>query len=358
MSAEKVFFPAASDAEGLAVADASSTAQLLSQHRVQVSIRGQRFETAFPTAVAYCLAFHYFFHLPLAEDGITAGEQSALSLPLSASASPPVWVWQLAVDAAESGRPRDLTAAQLEAVSAVCLRHYHRRVMPALEARMRQLLRIEERGGAEERWAALPPLPAPVSVEFVPSHTQWCFQFLRRPPDDEVEQHKRRLESTKAPAGPGLANVTEEEVLGDPFLLLQPDFAGVLFVFVRRLHAGRDPSFPVRWAELDYTQQVRLAQLVRALGVVPLANDYVLPTAAAAASPTAAGEEEGGGGAPATMLEKAAEYARIVEEQQQQPAVVVDRMQGALDDEMLPPPSQGCYKCGLAGHDAMDCPYS
>lgn len=97
----------------------------------------------------------------------------------------------------------------------------------------------------------------------------------------------------------------------DPWLQLQPELAGVLWVFLRRLARELEPSktlssvekgeketvtspsfptppvFPLRWAELNFPQKVAVGALVQVLGVISLAPlismaiTAILPTVSA-----------------------------------------------------------------------------
>lgn len=315
---------------------------LLAGQRVQLSVRGRRFEMAAPVAAAYCLSVFYFFSLPMETARWTPEECSAL-----------------VGDSADAGALTPLTLVQrlgggagegsvAAALGAVLRRHFALCAQPTVEADLRGERLRDAIGGYGGSWDLLPAaVVLPETVEWRPAESLWVVAFARRLPGG-------------APPTPA---ATEEDPSNNPFALLQADYVGVVVVYLRRLHAaetrgGAAPSFPVRWAELSLDQQVALGQVVRALGVVPLLSSFLLPTAPASTSlyvgPAAAKrrEEAAAAGTAASLVERARRFAA---ESTLAGAAVADG--GDDDDDGLPPPALGCSRCGTATHMDADCPH-
>ena len=146
---------------------------------------------------------------------------------------------------------------------------------------------------------------------------------------------------------------------------LQPEFAGALFVYMRKLYAAgfgvplakersisdvtrqealdKGVRWASRWQEMGYEQQRGLSAVINAFGLEVLRREgFGTPSAEPAASVAAAEEENAEvDGAAAMALQYAANKQR----------------EAIMGDDLLEMPSQGCAKCGTSGHETSACPY-
>lgn len=371
------------------------------QHRVQFTIRGRRYETMMDVAVTYCLTFFAFFRCPLRGGAKSVGEVAA------------------AAAAAES------TAAALhdELSSEALLRHYTETVEPVLRAFLRGSCTAAATGSdgvgvTSARTAAScetgtatpaftpPPLPRPRAIAYDAAAHLWKFEFPPRLSEEAEAAERLRRQQLAAASEAGVSatpgsvakHITSDEINASPFLLLQNDYMGLLLVYLRRCAKVRAearsaapapagsavyPTLPIRWAEMSYDEQVSFLQLLRTFGVVPLAAQYAAPSAsirtsqfvgAEAAQVAAAAKAEGDAcslrvKAEAFMRQQLREQEQEKERQQQQHQhqvkVAADKGEAhktskpavQYDFEDLVLPAKGCARCGMSGHSTEECPY-
>ncbi|KAK7197379.1 hypothetical protein NESM_000685600 [Novymonas esmeraldas] len=337
-------------------------------HRVQVSIRGRRYETAMDVAATYCLSFFLFFHTPFDGDG----------------------------EAAAAGPLRTVGDAASDVTDADLMRHYTRRVEPALRLFLdANVAAPGEDGATTRRSVALPPLQRPVRVSYDAATHVWRFEFAARLTAAEEEAERvRRHGAGDAAAAAGAAVVPSDDVNNSPFLLLQSDYMGVLLVYLRRcatVRARREaaqghpdatpyPTLPIRWAEMHYDEQVSLVQLLRCFGVVPLVRTYAWPTAPLSTSlymgaeAAAAAAKAKADGDACSIVARAAKFAELQQQQQQQEQEGAKNADSDVapansikvrhtntddddDDDGVVLPAKGCARCGIAGHATEECTY-
>jgi hypothetical protein len=325
------------------------------QHRVQFSLRGRRFETTMSVAITYCLSFYVFFHWPF-DGSTTVG------------------------DVAETADPQKAPAALAEEA---LLAHYVATVEPVLLFFLQQQQRAvtatapTPASTAHDAADITPPaLPRPQRISYDASAHLWKFEFPPRLSVEAEEQERRRRQMLAgADAEP---HITSDEINASPFLLLQYDFMGMLLVYLRRCAKARTeaspapyPVLPIRWAEMNFDEQVSFVQLLRTFGVVPLIAQYPQPTAplstsqfvgADAARVAAAAKAEG---EACSLRVRAEEFIRHQQQHQQQQDerhtkddaenTVRASRHGDMEDLVLP--SKGCARCGMSGHTAEECPY-
>lgn len=341
---------------GLAHTPLPLPAAVASTHRVQVAIRGRRYETAMDVALTYCLALFVFFRWPF-----------ALSISAETRETGDCTVGDAVLAAPD-------TAAE-EVTEAALLEHYTRVVEPVLQTFVEQCAapsaeRLEEKNAAAAALALLPALPRPVRISHDHTTHTWKFEYAARlSPAEEAAERARRG-----------AGATAEELNGSPYLLLQCEYMGVLLVYLRRcakVHAEQHataapyPALPIRWAEMSFDEQASFVMLLRALGVVSLAGVYACPTAApstslyiGAGSAAAAAAARAEGDA-CSLLRRAAEFAQLQPQPQQRCAPPqtppapprTTRQAEAGDMDGLELPAKGCARCGMAGHATAECRY-
>lgn len=341
------------------------------QHRVQFSIRGCRYETTMDTALAYCLSFYVFFHWPF-EGGKTVG------------------------DVAVAEKAQTSTNALTEEA---LLDHYVKYVEPALLA-FSQLQEQQCKAASTEVHSSLqenddcvastsaaaataaavtgvvlPPLPRPQCISYDALGHVWKFVFPPRlTPEAEAQERRRRGRKSASNAAGGTAeeHVTSDAINASSFLLLQNEFMGVLLVYLRRCAKARAegkttaadyPVLPIRWKEMNYDEQMSFVQLLRTFGVVSLAGQYVRPTAALSSSQCV-----GADAARVAADAKAEALVRLQQQQQQQSGSAMQATESQTTDK--PPkksceddfddvvlPAEGCARCGISGHAMEECPY-
>ncbi|CCW64599.1 unnamed protein product [Phytomonas sp. EM1] len=367
-------------------------ALLPEHHRIQFSIRGWRFEMPQRIALSHFLVFFLFFWLPLQKEGVPdadgqpggTGNAGGTSFSLGEGvASMGGSVVQLVgSDGGGPSPPQSLSAEQL---TRVLTRHYQEVVWPCLVKIMTLLCRngwggdvrdLKDSHGSTvpkstpENVEPLLPIPMAEVVSWDGATRQWRFGFLNRLPDDVEKTERERLNlyrgckgssyvgdgSDKAGAGDALAGVSPNE---NPLLLLQPHYVGSILVYVRRLsealvrpasdEASGWPVLAIRWAELNYDQQLCVSQVVRALGVVPLIMTHSAPIAPITTSQYMLGNARAsfgsGGECGAGPPREQGSVSR--------PATGSETFVGCGEDWIR----QGCVKCGISGHSTVECPY-
>lgn len=325
-------------------------------HRVQVVIRGQRYEMDMRVATATCRLFRIFFENEFDVSDFCAGVQPSTTSLLSAS---------------EDAEFRHMLAA-----NAVFLKDvWYRLVAQELERCRWGALSLEDdvevgkfRGvwdsiregagmecqGTPEALELSPWMSPPQSVDFQAEKRTWVFCFASRIPVEELADTFRSCEGvplwksrtatayrcclmTRGEERVGVEDkITEElqrRINDDPFLLLQPEFVGSIFVFLRRLHAAAAldkgapspsvPVFPIRWKELTSPQRLSIRYLIQVLGVIPL-----LPLSCTPAEDT---------GERAPRRDK---HVEVEEEEEHQSLFPV-----------------ACGRCGTVGHTVSQCPF-
>lgn len=308
------------------------------QHRVQLSIRGQRFELTLGAALTYSLALRLFYGTAVSAES-TDGDSRCIEFPAA------VYAWTLP------------TIMGMEAHAACLLAHYRRSVLPHLEA----MLSDEE--SVPPQAIGLPLLaPEVVAYDHAAAPPRLLIVFPRRLEGAaEAEERSRlaqcqeRLGTEGGDDGPA-DGIYEADPHGNPFLILQPHYVGLLVVMMRRaqtaLESGADSNtdVPVRWEELNYDLQLSLAQVVRALGIAPMLKGYAYPTADIRKSVYA----------PDRLLPsdaaKPEEEEEVVSADSQETPQELRR--GLSDDNTMPWVLQGCRLCGLSGHADVDCPHA
>ncbi|CAD2220446.1 hypothetical protein, conserved [Angomonas deanei] len=313
---------------------------VLNTHRIQITLRGRKYEMPMTVGVHYYLLFYYFFQLAVEEEG---GKRSTVVALASA---------------VEEENKREF--------SKLLLRHYHTTVKPTLERHFTVLaehlqpansLRIKESWQKE-----LPGVLAPEEILFSSSEKKWSFVFKSRLNENELQQFEgfvpKQLgtvhEKEKEDEAVLLSNFYDDKN-NNPFLLLQPEHFGIIVVYLRREETNhvennhKKPNlFPLRWNELSYDQQVAIVLLVRSLGIV------------AFISGEAANEEEAKKNhslnftVPTADLHTSVFHPSMLTTKPSPAAETVK----AEDEDLLVMPSVGCHLCGLAGHVAADCPYT
>ncbi|TPP42813.1 hypothetical protein CGC20_7890 [Leishmania donovani] len=321
-----------------------------SEHRVQVSIRGQRYETAMEVALTYSLFFFVFFHWPFSEEDEGSDAAGCTN------------------DVADVKRaPRN-----------PLLRHYTRVVEPVLrvfldhwaapldaaaaaqtEGESAASAETEEAGDAA-RLPLLPPLPHPVRIAYDASTRVWKFEFAARLTAEAAAEARSGRQcgdsgaAVSLAAADGCAAVATDELNNSPFLLLQSEYMGLLLVFLRRCAKVRAerraagegaaactvapyPSLPIRWAEMNYDEQLSVVQLIRRFGVVSLARTYTHPTA-----PSIGKQQQ--------EIQQAASVAVDTAE-------VVKKKRCIDEDDFdgLVLSAKGCARCGMAEHSTEEC---
>lgn len=146
---------------------------------------------------------------------------------------------------------------------------------------------------------------------------------------------------------------------------LQNEFAGALFVYMRKLHAAgfgislqeqsdsdalssvtqqqgleKGVKWASRWNEMGYEQQRGLAAVINTFGLEALQKEGFGKPSAEPALETAA-DEKADGGMTALAMQYAANKQR----------------EAIMNDDFLEMPAQGCATCGTSGHDTASCPY-
>jgi hypothetical protein len=151
---------------------------------------------------------------------------------------------------------------------------------------------------------------------------------------------------------------------------LQPEFTGLIFVFLRKSYQQRQqqgdaavagPPKPIkfcaRWDEMPYDQQRSLCDVVNVLDITLLKDmGYGVPTA----DPAAGDGYVDNGGDPAaavdtTMVDKALEYLAIQRNIHNPQGTT--RPHPSTEDDTLEMPATGCAKCGTSGHPTESCPF-
>lgn len=373
------------------------------QHRVQLSVRGRRFEMAMDVALSYSLTLQYFFLLRIP----TAPSTSSL-------------LWMAAAGDQERTVARESEAAAWLGDDAL-LNHYCTQVSPAvrrdLSSLVQRLPQVDACGAesseavgttakqesrpAKDPWSSssLPEPPAPDRVSFNPDTHLWSFVFRPRLTPAEEEAEKRRVAAELQRGKSASAKRGEEstdlgvDVVGSllsadrlnssPFLLLQCDYLGILLVYLRRCtkvlseqqpqtDRGHDeaarspPSYPVlplRWAEMNYDEQVELIQLIRVFGVTCLLPQYARPSASISSSlfvgadAVSAATQAAREGEALSLRVEAQNLAEARWQDQQQKSKVACRDDENDDDDGETPPvvMKGCIRCGLSGHSQEEC---
>lgn len=382
-----VLCPGLSASAAAAVVEPPAAA--LAAHRVQLSVRGQRFEMALGTALDYCVAFCAFFRSPVdVAAAVTAASITAADATLLGPAAD---VWALSALPAEAAGARDR----------MLLSHYTTAALPLLAAT------ITGGGGA----TPLPPLAAPESVDVDGATGLWRFVFPRRLPEDVAAAEQARLDAVKddakkraneahqrladkrhqqqqqqpetavdssglpakaAPPQRGFGQIYSLEPNANPFLLPQPHFLGIILVLMRRAgkllaesHATAaaagggeaaappvaSPAFPARWEELDYDAQLSLSQLVRSLGVSLLLKSFAVPTASIETSDF----YDRGDAMMAVEAGEKDHQAPTQQQQQEEHGDMAETDAHLVDKAWV---RQGCAACGMSGHPTEQCPYS
>lgn len=341
-------------------------ATIADTHRVQVAIRGRRYETSMAVAVTYCLTFYAFFRCPFAH-GKTVGE---------------VFTGSTTADVSSESDGRDAAASE------ALLRHHVEVVEPLLLRFLRH--QQQQQACTESGETFVPPaLPRPVSITYDPAGTLWKFEYPARLSAEAEAAERQRRQRTAAVSGTAstaaaaaATPINTDELNSSPFLLLQSDYMGVLLVYLRRcakVRAERTeggsaphpsyPALPIRWQEMSYDDQVSFLQLLRAFGVVSLTATFARPTAALstshfvgadAARVAAADKAEGDA---CSLRVKANEFWQLQQRQHEAESESelhhMKRAGRRVDDEddgveLLP---TGCARCGMAGHATAACPY-
>ncbi|AIN96038.1 hypothetical protein LPMP_091230 [Leishmania panamensis] len=373
-----------------------------SEHRVQVSIRGRRYETTMEVALTYCLLFFVFFHWPFSsEDEDSAAAACAGNV---ASAKGPQRTVGDAVVAATA--TQSVTETHL-------LTHYTRIVEPVLrvfldrwaaplntnaraQAEREKTADAEtEKAGDAVQLACLPPLPRPAHITYDGATRVWKFEFAARLTAAEAAAvHARHQRSSNCAALPsaaadGSAALTNDKLNSSPFLLLQNEHMGMLLVFLRRCSKVRTerrtaaagalppyPPLPMRWAEMNYDEQLSFVQLLRCFGVVPLIPTYTRPTApqttslyigadavAAAARPKGESDASSLHTHTAEFIHKQQSEMREISTAAASIAVEapeVDKKERHIDEDGsdgLVLSAKGCARCGMAEHSTTECHY-
>ncbi|CBZ24279.1 conserved hypothetical protein [Leishmania mexicana MHOM/GT/2001/U1103] len=375
-----------------------------SEHRVQVSIRGQRYEMAMEVALTYSLFFFVFFHWPFSREdegsdapGCTSDVSDVKRAPRSVGDA--VMAAAAAQDLPKEAHLLRHYTRVVEPVLRVFLDHWVAPLDAATEAQVegeRAASAETEKAGDAAPLSPLPPLPHPVHIAYDASTRVWKFEFAARLTAAAAAAARSGRQCGDSDAAvpladaDGCAAVATDELNNSPFLLLQSDYMGLLLVFMRRCakvraerRAAGDgaaagalapyPSLPIRWAEMMYDEQLSVVQLIRRFGVVSLARTYTRPTApettsqyicaeAAAATTDRAGAE----GDACSLRARASEFiGKQQQETQQAASVAVDtaevvKTKQCIDEDDfdgLLLSAKGCARCGMAEHSTEECPF-
>ncbi|GET86382.1 hypothetical protein, conserved [Leishmania tarentolae] len=365
-------------------------ATVASEHRVQVSIRGRRFEVAMEVALTYSLFFLVFFRWPFSKGGESSDAAACTSDVANVQRAP-----QTVGDAVMAA-----SGAQDLPEGSHLLRHYTCVVEPVLRVFLRHLatpldtaaaadvegesaakVETEGAGDAARLWS-LPPLPHPVRIAYDASTRVWRFEFEARLTAEAVARSRCQCTDNGAavslPSADGSAALAPDKLSNSPFLLLQSEYMGLLLVFLRRCTkvraerqaAGADdaagartpyPALPLRWAEMNYDEQLSFVQLIRCFGVVPLARTYARPTAPQSTSLYIGAEAEGD--ACALRASTSESIGNPEQERHQRESVTADdtgvikteRRVEVDDGDGLVLSGEGCERCGRTGHTIGKC---
>ncbi|KAG5484664.1 hypothetical protein CUR178_07255 [Leishmania enriettii] len=332
-----------------------------SGHRVQVSIRRRRYEMAMEVALTHCILFFVFFRWPfrLHDEGKGGAAQSPQTV---------ADVMAAAAAAEEVTEERHLLSHYtdvVEPVLRVFLDHWAAPFDTAATAQVDKESTVTpktEKTGDSARLPLLPPLPRPLRIAYDAPTRVWKFEFAERLTAAEEAAVRARCQCGDSAA------TASNELCSSPFLLLQNEYMGVLLVFLRRCAEVRKerqavaaagasvlapyPSLPIRWAEMNYDQQLSFVQLIRCFGVVSLARMYARPTAPLATSlcigADAVARPETKGDI-CSLPARAAEFADVAEEGKRERCVSEDGFDGLVVS------TQGCARCGMAEHSTEEC---
>ncbi|KAG5510627.1 hypothetical protein JKF63_06925 [Porcisia hertigi] len=380
---------------------------VVGSHRVQVSIRGRRYEMSMEVALASCLSFFVFFHWPFSVGN--DDRDSAMCKGDATHAKRPLQTVGDAITAAAA--PHDL------AEEPHLLNHYTRVVEPVLhtfldhwvtslhaaaatqaEGECTSTAETKEAGDATPL-PPLPPLPRPIRIAYDASVQVWKFEFAARLTATATGGCGDRSATAPLAAAEGNATATTDELNRSPFLLLQSDYMGVLLVYLRRCAQvraarraaaaadgatgalARYPTLPIRWAEMNYDEQLSFVQLLRCFGVVSLMGTYTHPTApqstslylgtglgsaaVAAAAASSVSEED------ACSVRTCAARLTDVQQKEMLQAETDSRIDVVEAGEMgnaegdiskgnaagLGGNWKGCARCGMSTHSVEECPY-
>lgn len=126
------------------------------------------------------------------------------------------------------------------------------------------------------------------------------------------------------------------ELNNDPMVLLQPEFWGLLMVFLRRITAAVAQSQPVpvlalRWRELTPIQKIGIQTLIQILGIIPLA-----PLCFASGS----------------TQQHLKNDAILIKSEDKSHSLFLN-----VEGDPLPFPG-ACHHCGTVGHLISTCPFT
>ncbi|CCW66715.1 unnamed protein product [Phytomonas sp. Hart1] len=369
---------------GLGLSPLSEKALLPEDHRIQFSIRGQRFEMPPSIALKYYLVFFLFFSLPFQSEGSPDAEAGNVkSIPLTTerkTADTSGSIAQL-VGSKGFGLSAHFLLLSAEHLTTVLTRHYQETVWPCLVKILNLLCCdnpsinfMDHNGGysstmhdsAVDNFQLLFPVSMAEVVSWDGAMQHWRFEFLNRLPDDVEKAEKERLNlfrgckrgsigccSENAVASRTLVNLIPND---NPLLLLQPHYVGTILVYIRRLNqafagdkARRRSVLAIRWGELDYDQQLCVSQVVRALGVVPLITTNSVPIAPITTSQYISRSTE----VPTGNGTRGCSNPQGGQSLVSQPTIASNVTLESEEDWIR----QGCLKCGISGHSTVECPY-
>ncbi|KPA77675.1 hypothetical protein ABB37_07017 [Leptomonas pyrrhocoris] len=345
------------------------------QHRVQLSIRGRRYETTMDVAVTYCLTFYAFFHCPF-DGAMTVGD---VALRRNGTEGAPTLSAQALLDHYTTVvEPLLLRFLQQQE------QHPTQAGFPSAVGRADPTAAQSSSSDEDDARCCFPPaLPRPRSIAYDAVGQLWSFEFPPRlTAAAEAQERTRRQQLAAAAAALGCTaevaetHATSDDINASPFLLLQSGFMGMLLVYLRRCAKARAaeaaayPSLPIRWSEMNFDEQTSFLQLLRAFGVVPLMPPYTRPSAplstsqfVGAAAARVAAEAQAAGDA-CSLRVKAEKFMRQQQQQQQHQREVMEdashitqEPSGTDHFEDLVLPAKGCVRCGMAGHVTEECPY-
>eukprot|EP00796_Vickermania_ingenoplastis_P012038 gene12038-8291_t len=328
-------------------------------YRVQVVIKGQRYEMSMEVAVATCGLFRCFFTTKWSWDALgqlNAGEEESKQTPTPSGA-----------DNAQSLLGR-MESGFVPPPSSWLVAYYHTAVAPLVRAELLECtptclqrriwdeigLRVAGTGSMD--MIPLSPWMTPQEIVLDQERHTWVFRFGHRLTiaalQEAVVKQLALCEGKPQPAwvthtfstypylkpdappdAQGGLSVEEvyRRINEDPQLLLQSEFVGGIFVFLRRLSAflprigtddaGPAPSFPLRWAELTESQRTAVRAFLQVLGISFLA--------------------------PLCQSESPSLPARSRAQQE-----------SGSEDDQFPPLPLACGVCGTLGHTAAMCPFA
>ncbi|KAG5485557.1 hypothetical protein LSCM1_07645 [Leishmania martiniquensis] len=348
-------------------------------HRVQVSIRGRRYEMTVALALTHCLSLFVFFCWPFG-----AGDEDG-----GAAKRRPQTVGDVIVAHTAAGEvmeERHLLSHYtrvVEPVLHVFLDHWAApqgaAATPQAERERAETVKTEEAGHPAS-------LPRPTRISYDASTRVWRLEYAARITAAEEDAVRAQCQCGESAAA------AVDALCSSPFRLLQSEYMGVLLVYLRRCAKVRKerqeaavrgdelsapapyPSLPIRWAEMSYDQQVSFVQLIRCLGVVSLARTYTCPTAPLSTSLYIGADAadlpvpKAGSCSPHAPV---ASRTRVLPQEPQRAATGATRAvadaaercggkERCVDedgDEGLMVPIKGCARCGTAGHAAEECRY-